>query len=506
MRKRFTPAGIPMLLVGLVLSSVFFSCKKDNPGPGDNGGNGTARSDEDSLKYLMYNIMQVTYADGGRNSKQGLPTYYWYTQVPTLDPFSSNYPKAEDLLTTMISYPKQDGKNLDRYSFLDRTGDLANKLQNGIIEKVAGDGTGDLGMEVTYALDNANRTHLVVLYADKNSPAGQAGVQRGWEITAINGNTNISYDGANGPNTQRVNAALTASSASFTFSTPGGATSKDLSAGSYNVNPVLFDTVYNVGGKQVGYFVLYTFSSVTNTSGAATPTKTVLDQVFNNFRSRGITELIADFRYNTGGAVTTAQYLDNIIAPATARGKVMYNYIYNDKISQNLAATGLPASIKFDNTPGGLGLNHVFFVTGGETASASELTLNNLKPYMNVKLVGDTTYGKPVGFFNYTISDYPNGKENYLGDLYAINFETKNANQQGGYYNGIAPDATARDVVSYPWGDQRDEHLSKIFAYINGGSFREAGTELRTSTNPSLRVNIPGSIPSRQFNGMIDFR
>lgn len=509
MRKHFFKPGLPLLLMSLLCSSAFFSCKKDSTAPSDGsntGNNGTARTDEDSLKYLMYRIMQVTYASGGRDAAKGLPTYYWYNQVPATDPFSATYATAEDLLKNMISYPKQNGTALDRYSFLDRTGSLANKLENGIIEKTNGT-SGSLGLEVTYALDQNNKSHLIVMYADKNSPAGVQGVQRGWEITAINGDDDIAYDNGGANTTKVTNAVYNASSSTFTFKKLNGSTATiTLNAASYNVNPVLFDTIYTVSGKQVGYFVFYTFSSVYNSSGAPTATKQVLDQLFARFKSAGIRDLIVDLRYNNGGAVATAQYLDSAIAPATAQNKVMYNYIYNDKLTQNLTATGLPAAIKFTNT-GGLSLDNVFFVTGNQTASASELTLNNLKPYMTVKLVGDTTYGKPVGFFNYTISDYDStGKEHYLADLYAINFETKNAQNQGGYFSGIAPDVAGIDYVNIPWGSTNDDHLSKIFSYISTGSFRQAATEQRLANNPNLRMNIKRSITSGQFNGMVDFR
>jgi C-terminal processing protease CtpA/Prc len=499
-------------MVSLLCSFIFFSCKKDATAPQNNnnnngGGSGTSStSDEDSLKYLMYRIMQVTYADGGRNTSGGLPTYYWYNQIPSIDPFSTTYSTAENLLSTMISYPEDQGGNkLDRYSFLDRTGSLANKLQNGVIEKTQ-DVSGSFGMEVTFALDQNNKSHLMVVYADKNSPAGVQGVQRGWEITAINGDNNLSYDGSNGANTNKVtNAVYNSSSGTFTFKKPDNNTSTiALQASSYNVNPVLYDTIYNISGKQVGYFVFYTFSSITSSTGSTTVTKQVLDQVFSKFRSAGIRELIVDLRYNTGGAVSTAQYLDNAIAPASAQSKVMYHYVYNDKLTQNLAAAGLPAAINFGST-GSLNLDHVFFITGAQTASASELTLNNLKPYMNVKLVGDTTYGKPVGFFSYTISDHDAaGKEKYLADLFAINFETRNAQQSGGYYNGISPDQSATDYVNVPWGNTQDDHLSKIFSYISTGSFRQATTE-RIVANPAARINIPKSVNSGQFNGMVDF-
>ncbi|HEY0612332.1 MAG TPA: hypothetical protein VGD35_21810, partial [Chitinophaga sp.] len=260
MKKHRLSPGVPMLMVSLLCSIIFFSCKKDKTTPQDNnnnnngGGTTSSTTDEDSLKYLMYRIMQVTYADGGRNTSNGLPTYYWYNQVPGLDPFSTNYSTAENLLSTMISYPELNGQKIDRYSFLDRTGSLANKLQNGVIEKTQ-DESGSFGMEVTFALDNNNQSHLLVLYADKNSPAGVQGIQRGWEITAINGDKNLSYDGSTGANTTKVtNAVYNSSSSTFTFKTPANTTPTiTLNKGSYNVNPVLYDTIYTVNGKQVGY-------------------------------------------------------------------------------------------------------------------------------------------------------------------------------------------------------------------------------------------------------------
>jgi len=111
MKKYRLSPGVPMLMVSLLCSIIFFSCRKDSTAPknddNNNTGGGTASSttDEDSLKYLMYRIMQVTYADGGRNASNGLPTYYWYNQVPGLDPFSTNYSTAEQLLSTIDQLP-----------------------------------------------------------------------------------------------------------------------------------------------------------------------------------------------------------------------------------------------------------------------------------------------------------------------------------------------------------------------------------------------------------------
>src|SRR5690606_3335080 len=102
-------------------------------------------SDADSLKFLMYQTMQVSFVDGGRDSSYLLPTYYWYSKVPKLNPLSATYESADVLLNKMKEYPKDDkGLAIDKYSFLDN-GEVAGEIQGGV--------AGDLGMEVSFAYD-----------------------------------------------------------------------------------------------------------------------------------------------------------------------------------------------------------------------------------------------------------------------------------------------------------------------------------------------------------------
>lgn len=503
--KRSTLNLLYLCTTIVVMGAFISSCKKDK-------GNSAATttppsgqlSDADSLKYLMYNLMQVSFVDGGRDTSAAdyFPTYYWYNQVPKLNPLSSIYDSADVLLDAMKTYAisPSTGKTFDKYSFLDKTGAVAGEIQQGV--------AGDLGMQVSYARDANNKTYLYVLYADKNSPAGKEGVTRGWEITAINGDNNISYDGSNGANVNKViNAVYNNPSSSFTFLTPANTTvTYTLTKATYDINPVLFDTVYSVAGKNVGYFVFNTFSNVFN-NNAATLTKQELDRVFGEFEAANISSLIVDLRYNGGGSVATSEYIDSLIAPSSAKGKVMYNILYNDKLTALIKQQPdfLETQVLFSGT-GGLDLNHVFFIGTGRTASASELTLNNLKPYLDVKLVGDTTYGKPVGFLAFTISDYPNGVEKDLADLYAINFETRNANNQGGYFNGLIPDQLATDFVDLPWGSSKDDNLVKIFKYISTGSFSRLSAQERMAADQSLRMTIPSTIHPLRFNGMVDYK
>jgi carboxyl-terminal processing protease len=516
MNRSFTSVTFRVALISAFCSSVFVACRKDSKSGQDNNGgqitNTTAVTDEDSLKYLMYHTMQVSYVDGGRSTNTSLPTYYWYSQVPAMDPVSSKYATADALLEVMKTYSTGTGSSaLDRYSFLDRTGSLSSALQDGISEvnkKISA--TGSLGMEIGFAADQDNNSYVYILYADKNSPAGLQGLTRGDEITAINGDTALSYDGSTGPHVNKIVDAIynaTAVTLKVTKGRTKAVNTYTVNAATYNINPVLFDTTYVINGQKVGYFVFYTFTSTVNTKGAYTNTKTILDNVFAKFKAANVTNLIVDLRYNGGGSVTTAEYLDSAIAPASAAGKPMYYYLYNDKLTANVNEAGLETTVNFPANTGGLALTNVFFITSKNTASASELTLNNLRPYMTVQLVGDSTYGKPVGFITFTISKYDSTHtEKYLADLYAINFATENANHVGGYYSGMKADEHAYDYINVPWGSSSDDNLSAIFNYISNGSFRSAEARAAVSSTMNLRAAIPAAIASPRFNGMVDYR
>ena len=504
--KKNTFKNLFAFLLIAVMGSVVSSCKKNsnpNPNPPPSVDSTKAQlSDADSLKYLMYRTMQVSYINGGRDSATDLPTYYWYSSIPKLDPLSSAYDSAAVLLAKMKTYAinPSTGNPFDKYSFLDQ-GQVSGQIQQGV--------AGDIGMQVTYAGDGTpQNTSLYVLFADKNSPAGKVGVTRGYQITGINGANNVSYDGSNGTNVNNViNAVYNDASASFTFKRQDSSSfTATLSKAVYNINPVLFDTVYTVGAKKVGYFVFNSFAAVDNGSGP-TLTKQELTRVFNKFQSSAISDLIVDLRYNGGGSVGTAEFMDSMIAPASVAGKVMYHYLYNDKLTAVESQAGLQSNVNF-TAGGSLNLDHVFFVGSSHTASASELTINNLKPYMDVKLVGDTTYGKPVGFFSFHITDYPKGgtTPKFLADLYAINFETRNADNQGGYFNGLIPDKVAVDFVNVPWGDPKDDNLTKIFNYISTGTYGRVSARERMSQDNSLRLSMPATIHPLRFNGMVNYK
>jgi C-terminal processing protease CtpA/Prc len=351
---------------------------------------------------------------------------------------------------------------LDRYSFV-ITEEESSGLQTGSDK--------DYGFFIkAAALDRAlpyDSVHWFVSYVYNTSSAGIAGVQRGWYINKING-TAIGYDD---PSVDILNDVFfgNGTSATFEFTKPDGSiATASLNKTEFTANSVLYDTVYNStdGSKKIGYFVFNQFFGA--------PSRTELANVFSYFQQQGINELIVDLRYNRGGSTETQDTLADLIAPQAANNQTMYQYIFNDSLQAgkfpllqhkygygNESFTAQNNTVQYEKA-GSLNLNRVFFIVTGSTASASELLINNLRPYMNVKLVGDTTYGKPVGFFPIDIFNYA---------IYPISFKTVNSAGSADYYSGFAPDKLTADGVNHNWGDIEEPSLAAALNYITTGSF-----------------------------------
>jgi len=161
-------------------------------------------------------------------------------------------------------------------------------------------------------------------------------------------------------------------------------------------------------------------------------------------------------------------------------GKLMNKKVYNKTYSAYLAKTYSDSSAfvtKFKSEPNNLGtLTRVFVLTAGNTASASELVINNLKPFMNVILIGENTYGKNVGSF--TITD-PNKRWDY--GLQPITFLTENANKESNYgtVDGFTPNYKIADnLLPYKaLGNPGETYLSKALSLIGNVAYQPSSTE-----------------------------
>jgi carboxyl-terminal processing protease len=440
--------------------------------------------------------------------------YLWYNVLPTYETFNPRGFNAGDDLTALTNevnaisqyainpdthlpyeyYKPEPGQA--KYSFID-AGAVSAEL-NGV--------KGDFGFAPFYNLVN----DLRVKYVYPGSPADLAHIKRGYQITSINGNTNLSYDGpgfGNGSSANLnyvINSYSNSNTISMTLLKPDGTTLtvNNMSVANYTVNPVLKDTIFDQGnGHKIGYIVFNSFTSDAN----ADPQ---LDPVFANFAGQGVTDLVVDLRYNGGGYVSTAEHIDNLIVPAAKSGTLMYNTYYNDILTSGKEVL-LKKQWRKDPTTGqdfnygpdfidysvagnavnfakngSLNVNQVFFIITNSTASASELTINNLRPVMDVKFIGDTSYGKPVGFFDIDINKY---------QMYIPEFYTQNSAGQGGYYGGFFPGTATypgfedQDDVTKDFGDPTEGLLAHALNYVKNGTYA-VQTQTIQSLNPNRRT------------------
>jgi len=376
--------------------------------------------------------------------------YLWNTQLPAMLNTSS-YTDPIGVMTAIRQYSIEPGfaTPVDKWSFAMKKTEW-NQYSGGMSSVSSStSAAGDFGITVFFRAEGDLRVRLT----EPNSPGGILGIKRGWRITKINGSTNITTS-----NSQYIiDNIYKAVSADVTFTKPDG-TSVDvnLQAAHYADKPVYLDTVYNSANGNIGYLVYNSFL------GNIDQTAAEYARVFNKFSSAGITNLIVDLRYNGGGYVNLQEQLANYLITSQAQGSIMMKQIYNSTHSNE------NSTVLF-NKSGSLQLTKIYFIVSRGTASASELLINNLKPYMDVRLIGNSnTHGKPVGFF--PIED---------GEWYVfpVSFKTVNKNGEGNYYAGFTPNAIVADGLDKDWGDINENSLASALRNISSGSFRNGGTE-----------------------------
>ena len=346
--------------------------------------------------------------------------YLWYDKMPDVD--YTKYKSPVELMDALLY------KELDRWSYVSTKQEVDAYYTDAEFT----------GYGIGMGFDNANNLWITFIF--KDSPLREFGVDRGWRITEIN-NTRVTYENAN--------TLLAANTASFTFiDQDNKKVTASASKRVVKMNTVLMDTVYSTTTGNVGYFVL---------KGFVDPTVNELDNIFKKFKEKNVTELIVDLRYNGGGSVQTAAHLANLIAGSIAHDKILGTYVHNDKRAED------NSDIKIKVTENSINLSRVVYITTANSASASELVINGLFPFMNVTLVGGDTYGKPVGMYILT-------SKSFDWAFIPISFKIINANGEGDYYDGIPADILANDGINFPFGNLNEASLAAAMAFIEGGA------------------------------------
>lgn len=338
------------------------------------------------------------------------------------------------------------------------------------------------GISPAFIRIEGDRIILVVEFVYPGSPAEIKGLQRGDLILTINGqNLTIDnyYDLFFQPSIT-VRKGILSEAGFIPQGDPITIVSKVI-----ETNPVIHHEIMDINGIKTGYLVYTSFISGINNVFLDS-----LNNAFQSFKLENITELIVDLRYNRGGETDIAGALASGIAPysVVSAGEILVKYIYNEGLSNYFKRPGTDPkhlSMNFSSNSTNLNLNKVYFLTGWKTASASELVITGLKPYMNVITIGEPTYGKYTG--SWVITDSNNPPKHKWAMLPIV---MKYANKDGftDFKNGLTPDYPVEDLILdlKPFGDPADPSLMKAKELI-GGLKSIAATPLKPHL-PLIRV------------------
>jgi carboxyl-terminal processing protease len=426
---------------------------------------------------------------------KGLNLYYlWQADVPNLSDYRFenqsqlnnylfSYSNPADLFEDLLNKPSSQfapGEAIDRFSviFSDYTqleGILSGTTKNNGVD-----------FALYYKDDTQTTIFGVVRYILPNSDAATKDILRGDIFYAIDGQTLTvnNYQTLLG----RDNYTMNLANYDGGNITPNG-DSVNLTRTILSENPVHIHTVINEGSHKIGYLMY---------NGFYPSYETQLNNAFGEFKSQGITDLVLDLRYNGGGSVETATHLASMIT-GQFPGQVFAKEQWNAKV-EDFYATHNPANlynlfattINTNAAINSLNLTKVYILTSRATASASELVINGLEPYMNVVQIGDVTVGKNVG--SVTLYDSPtfakkdiSSKHRYA--MQPLVLKIVNKSGFGDYVNGLEPDDLLRENLGNlgTLGNRDEPLLNAAITRIVGGG-------------------RPNRIPAKIFNGVRDNR
>lgn len=439
--------------------------------------------------------------------------YLWNDKLSKSPNYSLN---PEDFFESILyKYNKTSNPDGDRFSWIQE--DYTELLGN-----LSGVASHEIGFE--YILVGTDATlkqyYALVLYAMHGTDAELKGINRGRFITKINGQ-NITAD--NYKNLFGGTGTKKLSMADFVYNETEKRyilqSSGDVTINMHNYfaeNPIYLDTIYTVANNKIGYLV-YNFFARDNGDKSNNYDKELISKL-SNFKSKGVNEMVLDLRYNSGGAVSSAIALASALVKNRSTKNVLttsqYNSILHNALIKEEGANynkdyfidkiiGTTVAIPEMNLP------RLYVLTSGWTASASEFIINGLKPYMDVILIGETTYGKNVGSITIYEDDDPKNK----WGMQPIVVKFANSLGFSDFTAGFTPDYEIdefENLYLYSFGDTNDPLLGKALSLITGQtSFTRSASAISTpfrSTQINEKISVDSREKSHRFEMYDDIR
>jgi carboxyl-terminal processing protease len=418
-------------------------------------------------------------------------TYLWYSELPDLKADSFLTPLAYfDKLKTSAKTPSGRGKDQFHFTY-----------PSSVWHDLSISGASvDYGISFSFASRNVPRAATVAV-VEVSSNANLKGIKRGMKLLTVDG---IDFVNATAQfQIDMINQAIYPTSVgeshTFVFQTNSGTLSTSLQAANITRTPVSQAKNFLTSTGKVGYLQ---FDS--HIVSAQTP----LVNAFTQFKNEGINDLVLDLRYNRGGYLDMAAQVAYMIAPTSkTNGRVFELAEFNDKNPFGFAAADLitpfhARMINYSSWTYGtelpnLGLNRVYVLATGSTASASESIINGLRGVgVEVIIIGANTTGKPYGFFP---------KDNCGTTYFTIQFKGTNQMGFGDYADGFAPHCAVADDLTMPMGDEREKMLAQALHYRLYGtcnsSYASATSKNLTPFKPSTAADIVDTRVSTALRG-----
>jgi carboxyl-terminal processing protease len=312
---------------------------------------------------------------------------------------------------------------------------------------------------------------IIVEFVYPSTPAEQEGIERGDIILGINGTrldtlNYIDLFYTEGVNTLTMGQANYDEAQERYILSETGET-KTVTVENLDLDPVLYTSVIDTNAHKIGYMFYSRFTPGENDIFLNSLNNTLLD-----FDSQGITELIIDLRYNPGGGVSVAtEFANALVPPVHAKNEdIFVEYEYNEGFTNAIITQqGLDSpnlATRFSEGIVNLNLEKVYFLVTGSSASASELIVTGLEPYMDVFSIGTPTFGKFYGSF--VLADF--NVSNYA--IVPVTFKYLNAVGVTDFVNGLEPDFIVEESLfePHPIGDKNDPLFSTAIEHIVNGS------------------------------------
>ncbi|MDR1089494.1 MAG: hypothetical protein LBL79_00320 [Prevotella sp.] len=401
-----------------IVTLFFIACTDDEIANQDNkdSNSNSALADEEYTNQWIYDQMRRVYL---WNDK--LPASPDYMQHP--DKFFYNI---------LYKYGQVDG---DRFSWIEE--DKSKKTATRALFADVRLGFDCIPMAYFTGNNEPSSVGLFVITVDEGSDAQAKGLKRGQVIYQVNA---INVDSEN---YRTILDNLTSCTLGVYNSLGRKDVLKTFNASASKPSPVFISKVITRSNVKIAYLMYNAFEKNSTDIEDSYEYDMELIRSIQNLKEQGITEFVLDLRYNLGGYLTSAMNLASALVPNRSTEKIFakqqYNAHYTDSLKKMYGANVFNTYF-LDKVYGTnheipkLNLNRLYVIATDYSASASELIIHGLRPYMDVYHIGLTTTGKDKASLTIKSND-----KRILWQLQPIISRLTDAKDEGNYFNGLKP-------------------------------------------------------------------